>query len=185
MNLMLKLCLTLTTLAVAGLFFIKTPDGQPILSLDKILPQKDQVTGKAQYLLSKAKDKVSSINPTSSNGDANKNDPNASGVYRWQDENGQWQYSNIKPDAQHNKPVESVQNQLTIHENLGKKKNTATEQKYTEKHHDKSPDKNKTDGIKMSPFTVAPAEIPKLIEDTKNVQKLMNERDTNLKKAIN
>ena len=96
MKLLLKLFLTLIVLSVAVLFFIKTPDGQPVLSADKVLPKKDQVfadiTDKTQGFLDKAKDTVSSIKPAANN----QQQQNASGVYRWKDENGQWQKSEDK-----------------------------------------------------------------------------------------
>jgi len=176
MKLLLKLFLTLIVLSVAVLFFIKTPDGQPVLSADKVLPKKDQVfadiTDKTQGFLGKAKDTVSSIKPAANN----QQQQNASGVYRWKDENGQWQYSNVKPADQ---TTESVKNQISISEEFGKKKNYATNNQPQKK-----ADNQQSDGLKITPFTVSPSEIPKLIQDSKNVQNLVDKRDAQLKKAI-
>ena len=61
--------------AFAGLFFIKGPDGEPIMSLDDLKPTVPEVE----------------LSPVSA-------EPTR--VYKWKDENGVWQFSNEPVDNQ-------------------------------------------------------------------------------------
>jgi len=61
----LKILMGLLVLGIAGLFFIKGPSGEPFLSLDDLIPE---------VPVDKSSEPVT--------------------VYKWQDENGIWQFSN-------------------------------------------------------------------------------------------
>ena len=67
---MVKIMVLLLVAAFAGLFFIKGPAGEPIMSLEDLMPTVDE--------------------PQTSEPET---------VYKWQDENGVWQFSNQPRDA--------------------------------------------------------------------------------------
>lgn len=70
---MIKVMILLLALAFGGLFFIEGPGGEPILSLEDLKP--DLSAGEPEQAQEPAK------------------------VYKWQDENGVWQFSNQPQDA--------------------------------------------------------------------------------------
>lgn len=67
---MVKIMILLLIAAFAGLFFIEGPGGEPIMSLQDLMPEVEQTQS---------------------------NEPET--VYKWQDENGVWQFSNQPRDA--------------------------------------------------------------------------------------
>ncbi len=69
---MMKVMVLLLALAFAGLFFIDGPGGEPVLSLEDFKPD------------------LSSAEPEAA--------PEPETVYKWQDENGVWQFSNQPRD---------------------------------------------------------------------------------------
>ena len=70
---MIKVMILLLALAFGGLFFINGPGGEPILSIEDLKP--DLTAGEPEPAPAPAK------------------------VYKWQDENGVWQFSNQPQDA--------------------------------------------------------------------------------------
>lgn len=79
---MLTKAITLILIAAfAGLFLLKSPGGEPILSFDDLKPEVPQI-----------KAGESPSRPTQ--------------VYRWQDENGIWQFSNQPQDESHGETIE-------------------------------------------------------------------------------
>ncbi|MBV1878599.1 MAG: DUF4124 domain-containing protein [Pseudomonadales bacterium] len=70
---MIKVMMLILMLAVVGLFFIKTPDGEPVLSPGDLLPDAPETS---RY----------SAEPIT--------------VYKWRDEAGVWQFSNDPVDGQ-------------------------------------------------------------------------------------
>ncbi len=82
---------------VAGLFFLKGPDGKPWLSLDSlkapVIESLTAVGGKVQqsYGLAKLKVKVMLADGVEENGNTT--------VYKWRAEDGTWQYSDSPASA--------------------------------------------------------------------------------------
>lgn len=70
---LLKFMMLLLVAAFVGLFFVKGPGGEPVLSVDDFTPELPDVESEAPGQPEK--------------------------VYRWQDENGVWQFSNQPQDA--------------------------------------------------------------------------------------
>ncbi|MCB1647533.1 MAG: DUF4124 domain-containing protein [Pseudomonadales bacterium] len=70
---MLKIMILIVILACIGPFFIKGPNGKPLLSLDDFKPD-----------LTATKEELVPSGPTT--------------VYKWQDENGVWQFSSDPAD---------------------------------------------------------------------------------------
>ena len=76
---MIKLMVMLLVLAFAGLFFINGPDGGPVLTLGDLAPSSPEA------------------------GDAA---PQTQQVYKWQDENGVWQFSDQAVDEARGETIE-------------------------------------------------------------------------------
>lgn len=75
---MLKLIILLAIAAITAPFFIKGPDGRPLMTSDELLPISTGLSGGSEQR--------SELPATPS-----KN------IYRWQDETGQWHYSDTPP----------------------------------------------------------------------------------------
>jgi hypothetical protein len=150
MKLIIKFFSFLLVLGLAGLFVIKKPDGTPWLSLDDFIPN---------ISVGSVKDSL----PGSSTVD----------VYRWKDAEGNWQYSDTPPanlqteqltiNTEGNKDIAPLPPEITVAES--------------------KPKSGKALLIKdssVSPTTVPVDQIPKLINDAENIQKLMNDRQKQL-----
>lgn len=98
MKRLLKLIIVITLLALAAPFLMKTPIGQSVLNLDKL--EKFDV----QQLLSRLFAPTGNIAEQTPSKKLNSSLPSESdvnrSVYRWQDEHGQWHYSDKAPNAQ-------------------------------------------------------------------------------------
>ncbi|MFK8016651.1 MAG: hypothetical protein AB8G17_14555 [Gammaproteobacteria bacterium] len=89
-KLFLKLMLLVVVLALAGPFFINGPDGEPLLTLADV---KRTVSRTVADLKNSARDVRNDVARAAGDDNAGKVE-----VQRWQDENGQWHYSNEAPD---------------------------------------------------------------------------------------
>ncbi|MBQ74694.1 MAG: hypothetical protein CMQ20_06670 [Gammaproteobacteria bacterium] len=78
---MSKLMILAVFLACAGLFFIKGPDGTPLLTIDKLLG--DLPSSPSDLLPKDAKQQAA---------------PAVTKIYKWKDDNGVWQFSNSPVD---------------------------------------------------------------------------------------
>lgn len=89
MKLFVKLAFLILIGAVAGLFFIKSPDGEPILS----------ATEMAETANAGVKFVQQGWRKTTTAAKRKLGDDNAgkTSVYQWLDESGQWHYSNEAP----------------------------------------------------------------------------------------
>jgi hypothetical protein len=91
---MYKLMMVIMVAGFAGLFFINGPSGEPILSIDSMTPSVSALDG-AQFESPSA--------PSSH-----------TKVYKWQDEEGVWQFSNQPQDMEGAEVVEIDNNINTI-----------------------------------------------------------------------
>ncbi len=80
---MLKIMIVIVILACAGPFFINGPDGNPLMTLEDLKPD---ITSPADLLPDALTPDPAPAAPTR--------------VYRWQDADGVWQFSNNPADAQ-------------------------------------------------------------------------------------
>ncbi|HET8706286.1 MAG TPA: DUF4124 domain-containing protein [Pseudomonadales bacterium] len=87
MKLFIKFLLFCLVAAFAGQFYVKGPDGKPLMTLEKLLGHK---TGSAVASMAK--------NP-SAEGVANAVSGNSDTIYKWKDKNGVWQFSQTPPPA--------------------------------------------------------------------------------------
>lgn len=95
---MVKVMVLLLIVAFAGLFFIEGPNGKPMLSLSDLKPEVPNVPKLPESLTGSVVD--SSEGTTSE-------------VYKWQDADGQWHYSN-KPKDKGNGEVMIVDGDINI-----------------------------------------------------------------------
>lgn len=87
---MIKIMIVLLILACGGLFFIKGPDGEPFLTLGDFKP--DFSLPSAASLTAKLGEDSISSKPVK--------------VFRWQDEDGNWHFSNKEADAEGAETIE-------------------------------------------------------------------------------
>jgi len=141
-------------------FVMKGPDGKPIMELDSLFT--DNNSGSAQPSYGGAGD-----NPSSGRSSGK--------YYRWQDANGQWHFSDTaQASHQNGSKVEqvSMNNQINLMDGVAVPENTSKTNTATE-----SPRRDVS-----FPTTIDPRDIPKLIQDAKNVQKLADERAAELER---
>jgi hypothetical protein len=137
---MIKLIVGILILACGSLFFIKGPDGKPLMSLDEL-----------------------SSGPKSSAAETNRNiEPTK--VYKWQDEDGVWQFSNT-PVAEHEAEVIVLDGQIN------------TMDAYV------APKKVKNAGVSNSfsalpsgLTTVSPDKISEMMDSVNNLQNTVDQR---------
>lgn len=161
MKLFVKLMLLILVIALAGPFFIKGPDGRPLMTTAGVKREFraataavgrgwDRLTRETKGLVIEDGDKTI--------------------VYRWRDDSGGWHYSDSpNPDGGSERVViDPDNNLLQAHPPDAP---TATQ----------LPDEPEASGLQLpSPFSVTPGEIPQLIEDTHGVREQLEERDRDI-----
>jgi hypothetical protein len=80
---MIKVMVFIVVLAFAGPFFIKGPDGKPLLTIDEFMSDLS----------------LENLIPNAVKSAAEPTAPALTKVYRWQDEDGVWQFSDNPNDA--------------------------------------------------------------------------------------
>lgn len=163
MKLYVKFLLFILVLGVAGLFFIKKPDGQPWLSLDDFMPDVPSLMAQASNMLDGAERKLDK---------ATSSDPNAgkTKVYKWRDSSGNWHLSDKPISAAGGRDkVMHVDPDTNL---VGGVRESAPEV-----------EQSRSDGVINAvplPMTVSPDKVGKLIDDAKAVQDLMDDRSQQL-----
>jgi hypothetical protein len=160
MKLIVTLFSLLLVMGMAGLFVLKKPDGSPWFSLQDFVPS---------LSVDSIKSSVSEVLPKQTLGGG---DSDAVTVYRWQDAEGAWQYSD--------KPPENLSAEMVIVE-TDLNRDLVPELKPSEKKLKQSSGPNvrvikdsrsANDGV---PTLLSPDKVQSLIGDAKNVQKLVDE----------
>jgi len=152
MKLFIKLMAFVVVAAVAGPFFIKGPDGQPLMSWDRVqapsisMPDVDAIGSKVKQSLGSKMEK----------------DAKPIDVFRWQDEKGIWHFA----DGQ--APGSSAQ-RLTVDPNINLTHFEPDEATKHEGGGDASP-------AMSLPTTLPLNKITTLMDDAKNVEKLQKQR---------
>lgn len=166
MKLFIKFLLFMVVLGVAGLFVMKRPDGQPWLNPADFTPD----TSAAERFIGHVKNWLGGF------GDDNA-EPEPFGqtkVYRWQDKDGYWQLSDTPPPG--------IEADVTYID----------------------PDRNMIQGIRSQPqpepqnqgasdlpsgvplpLTISPSKVQKLMDDAKQVQETLNQRNQDMDAIIN
>jgi hypothetical protein len=140
----LKIMILLVVLAGVGLFILKGPSGEPFLTLDDFTPDPEITDVLAQ-----------------------KAEPVT--IYKWQDEDGAWHFSNEPVD------VEGVETMVVDGDiNLIPAVTTSTSRAV------KRPDAKAYSSIPAGVTSVAPEQITELMGTVNNMQEMVDERKTNL-----
>ncbi|MGH1441543.1 MAG: DUF4124 domain-containing protein [Cellvibrionaceae bacterium] len=164
MGLIIKFFSFLLVLGVAGLFFIKKPDGSAWLSLDDFTPDTSAI-----------KRSISDAMPDQVVGGS---DGDKVSVYKWKDAEGNWQFSDKPPTG-----IEAKQVLVGTDVN----RDLAPLPPPT-----RTPSSDSSGGKALlikdsgfSPTTISPDKISTLVDDANGVQELMDNRQKQLDDAIN
>ncbi len=165
-RLILKLAFKFILPLVIILSFIPGPNGKPIMDWSAWLPNKQLMTD-AKKMLGQAPIKDNPFKTEKT-------------VYKWKDEHGNWQFSQTPP-----KNLATKSEKFSV----SSKVNTMSAPPAVETDSSSGGGSDQSDTVKMheidkpsfpSPTTISPADIPKLIENVKNVQKIMDQRGEKL-----
>jgi len=96
--------------------------------------------------------------------------------YKWQDESGGWHMADEAPEGVNAIPV-SVDTAANIIQSVKVTKPSTTAPQSDRKEDEPAEVSSPVPGL---PMTVNPADIPKLIDDAKNVKQMLEERNKNL-----
>ncbi len=172
MRLIYKLSFLAMGAALIAPMFIVGPSGKPLMTLKDWLPDVDGIKDQVKMVGNLASPLNNDMDDNA-DGDEDDKGPGRN-FYKWQDEHGVWQYSD-KPNPQGMSKIVHVNPDANILAS-GKPMEKAGEVKNSTK---------KGFSIGMpSPTTVSPGDIPKLMDDVKNVQNLANDREADLNKQI-
>jgi hypothetical protein len=165
MKLFVYLLPIILIIAVAGLFFLKQPNGQAWLSVDDFVSNTQIISEKINL----ATNKLNAVfeKPISKNDGTIK-------VYRWKDSNGHWSYSD--------KPKASIESE----EILFDQKNSVVLPVFSLPTVDtlNSNPKEKFDSSAPNTSLNTTSKVLELYKEAKNVQKLMDARQKNVSEAI-
>lgn len=128
--------------AVAAPYFMKGPDGQPLMNL---LPEVDSQLSTEETRQT---------------------------FYKWQDEKGQWHFGDDVPQG-----AKTVAVDVDTAANVLQSVKVPVKEEVAPKKRAAEPVAPAIPGL---PMTVDPTEIPKLIDDAKNVQSLVDDRSKQL-----
>jgi len=145
-----KLLLLALVLAVASPFILKKPDGSPIMDISEFIkPATDM-----------GKSVISNDEPTS--------------LYRWQDEKGNWQFSDHPPENV-NSQVMTVDNKINSMKTIDLPEGYQDKPKQTTRF-----DPTASDGTSI-PLTTAPLEkVPEMLDQIKGFQDALDNRQQQL-----
>lgn len=146
---LLRLFLPLFIIVFALPMIIPGPDGEPVMSLDDWLPSADPI-----------KKSVEQLTPQSTKT-----------MYKWQDENGQWHFSDKAGDVP----------EQVIEQNVPEVVNSMEALSSSEKNSEKTSVELKVpDGFQFSPTTVPLQDIPELIDEAKKARAMLEDRQKQL-----
>lgn len=163
MKWIIKLLSLILVVGVTGLFILKRPDGKPWLTLEEFGFDIALVGKTFQSLLSS----LSQQSETALSG--NDHQPKTIMVYKWRDVEGNWQYSDKPPTDRDELVVETLKINSNTNIVPARKTSELVEKKPSnsvELEQDKVP----------LPLSASPAQIKELVEETKKVQQLSNQR---------
>lgn len=153
-------------IALMGLFFLKKPDGKTWLTVNELVPNASVIERKVKYIKNKL---LIAYQDITSEGDQN----DKVTIYRWKDSQGNWSYSDAPQGTSESEEVLLNPNDIVVLPALKTSNNTANSA--TLKTNEKPSAKS---------VTTSPSNVLNLYKDANNVQKLMDERQKNISKAI-
>lgn len=152
-------------LAVLGLFVIKQPNGEPWLSIDAFSPGTIDIKEKVNLVTGKLNNVYKNI--TSQESDDIK-------VYRWKDADGNWSYSDKPNEMSNSQELILNPDDVMVLPSFDASTINQPESKT---------DKSK---VKASPSNESnsPSKVLDVFKEANNVQKIMDDRQQTLSKAI-
>ncbi len=180
MGLFVKIIIFAVILAIAGPFFMKGPDGKPLMTLEKLgIPSLSGLKN-----LSQLKQVASSDGQPSAEQLATlvKQGSGKQIFYKWQDEHGIWQFTTTPPPNKKFDTIETNAN-ANIIQSLSKEAiDNALGRSSSSTFTKNTPDLGSgLDGLGgLSPTTVPVTQIPKLLNDAKTARQLMEQHTKNL-----
>lgn len=174
MNLMIKFFCFLLILGLAGLFVLKKPNGSPWLSIDDFIPNTQGISKSITSLLNSAKNTPTNNTTETSNTQAISD----SGVYRWKDANGQWQFSDTPPEGTQ---AEAMHVSGNLNSDLAEEYVPPKEE---EEDNTVISTTDPTAGNSLLPASLSPDKISTLMKDTQNIQKIMDDRTSQIEKQL-
>lgn len=159
MSLMIKFFCCLIVLGLGGLFILKKPDGSPWLSAKDFIPD------------------TSSLKEAIPDQIIGGNDGNVA-VYKWKDSEGNWQFSD-KP------PTNTNAQQVLVDTNLNRDlAPTAPVKSLTSSNSNKTGKAILIKDSSINSGVLSPGNAATLINDAKNVQNIVDERQKQLEAAM-
>lgn len=155
----------ISIIALAGLFVFKQPNDQAWLSLDGFLPNTQIINEKIYLVTNKAHEIFKNSKPETDN---------KVKVYRWKDSNGNWSYSDTPKASIKNEEIQFDQKNIVVLPAFDVSTVNSSNNNSKEKHGNVSSDTLMT----------SPSKVLELYKDANNVQKLMDERQQKVSKAI-
>lgn len=161
-------------LALAGLFILKKPNGQAWFTVDDLLPKMIMIENKLESITDNFLVKYESFTKEVKEESSQVEQRSELKIYRWKDNNGNWSYSDKPKASAENEEIFLDPNDVVVLPAL----------KVDTKNLPNAKASKKDDKISPSPLTVLPSKALNLYKDANNVQKLMDERQKNISKAI-
>ncbi|CCQ11166.1 putative orphan protein [Pseudoalteromonas luteoviolacea B = ATCC 29581] len=159
-------------IGTASLFYLKRPDGQSWLSVEAIT---DKASAKLETNMQGAK---ALLNETTelvqSKFDAKSEIENTAKIYKWQDAQGVWHYSDRPHPTYQNEEVILDPNKITVID--------AEDTAILQLESNLKQEPNDSDPIGIT--TISPESVEQLLKDANKVQKLMDDREKQLNEQI-
>lgn len=171
-----KFLLTLVILSLALPFILKQPNGQPLLSLADISEDISTLGNALKNTVLSSLETVKDIDDSDNTGSEQKQ-PKTTTLYRWQDAQGQWHFSNKPGETSQpfkitpNSSIQSPRQAQPVSNGEDTVVTAQSDQKSTEQNED-------------IPLPLSTKQALKTLEDAKNIQKLMDNRTDQLDEAI-
>ena len=148
----------LAVTAILGLFVLKQPNGQPWININNLLSKTAPISNKFDTLKKDIKTTFDGIT------DYKNEQKNSSKIYRWQDNKGNWIYSD-KPSSEFSNETVSLGSENIINLSTEPSLKLTTDSKL----------KSQTQNKELTTVPL-PNNINELYKDANNVQVLMNNR---------
>ncbi len=170
MKLFTKLLILIVILGLAGPFVLKGPDGNPIMSADKLMPDLSGLQRQAKdwwFELVRQSENAMSTGEQGEGSTVGKTQ-----VYQWRAADGSIQFSDTPPANQQAKELWIDPNANLVQGLPDKPEPTAS----AEVEQSQAPQPS----AGLSPMTISPSQAKQLMKDAKNIQNLVDQRSKDL-----
>lgn len=175
MKLLIKLLFVLVIGAVIAPLFIKGPDGQPLMKVTDLVP--------AEIIPANLAESLNALTGSSSGSHQTPPAGTTNGsIYRWQDDKGQWHYSDIPPAHIKSenvtlKPVNTVPAQPTETEH---DRNAFSQKESDQRVQTDNGQKSPQDLLSDLQDGLSPTDAAALLEQAQKTQRIIQERQAQI-----